>query len=293
MKKLHEKLKPWYVIALLVVLWWLAARLQIWNSYLLPAPSKVLSTLVSMTRKGEITRAVLVSLRRVAAGFLISFTLAFVCALVSAYAPGVAAYFRHLGNFFRNVPPLALISLLILWFGLGEAPKLIIIVLASFFPMTMSIATGFIQCDTGLLEVGQSMHFSKPRQFWRITLPASRLNILTGIRIGLGYSWRALIGAEMFAAAAGLGYMIVFAQQMSRSDKVLIGIGLIGLIGALSDVLLRGLIRLAGENTQPRDDTGAIPEIPEERYSRDPDGDGPETLEGRGKNSRSGLKPEE
>lgn len=261
LKKLHSILKPWYIIALIIFLWWLAARMKIWNAYLLPAPAKVVTTFFSMLRKGEVTQAVLISLRRVLSGFAISFTLAFLCALVSTYKPGVAEYFRYLGNFFRNVPPIAMISLLILWFGLGETPKLIIIVLASFFPMTMNIATGFQQCDIRLLEVGKALNFSKLRLFFRITLPASRMNILTGIRIGMGYSWRALIGAEMFAAAAGLGYMIVFAQQMSRSDKVIIGILLIGMIGAITDVVLRFLIEWAGGSTQ----TGqaAQAEIPE------------------------------
>lgn len=261
LKKLHSILKPWYVIALILFLWWLAARMKVWNAYLLPAPSKVVTTFFSMLRKGEIAQAVLISLRRVLSGFSISFTLAFLCALVSTYKPGAAEYFRYLGNFFRNVPPIAMISLLILWFGLGETPKLIIIILASFFPMTMNIATGFAQCDSRLLEVGKSLNFSKLRLFFRITLPASRMNILTGIRIGMGYSWRALIGAEMFAAAAGLGYMIVFAQQMSRSDKVIIGILLIGMIGAVTDAALRFLIEWAGGTAQTGQAVQA--EIPE------------------------------
>ena len=272
LKKIHSILKPWYIIVLILFLWWLAARLQIWNSYLLPAPEKVAKTLVSMAKRGEIAQAVFISLRRVLTGFAISFTLAFVCALISTYAPQAAEYFRYLGNVFRNVPPIAMISLLILWFGLGETPKLIIIVLASFFPMTMNIATGFAQCDRRLLEVGKSLHFSEARQFFKITLPASRMNILTGIRIGLGYSWRALIGAEMFAAAAGLGYMIVFAQQMSRSDKVLIGILLIGMIGAVSDAVLRFLIDRAGGDGRQTAGGAAEPEIPESGNAATPSG---------------------
>ena len=143
----------------------------------------------------------------------------------------------------RNVPPLSLISLLILWFGIGETSKLIIIVLASVFPMYLNVSHGFSSCDRGLLEVGKSMNFSPWRLFLRISLPWAKEDILVGMRTGLGYSWRALIGAEMFAAASGLGYMIVYAQQMSRSDKVLIGIFLIGFIGMLSDWLFSLFIK--------------------------------------------------
>ena len=243
LKRLHEQLKPWYLIAALLILWYVLSALGVWNAYLLPSPKRVLETFLRMLKKGEILKAVAVSLRRVLTGFAISFALAFLAGMVSAYLPGIAAYFKHLGNFFRNVPPLALISLLILWFGLGEASKLIIIVLASFFPMSMNIAKGLSSVDTRLLEVGKAYGFSKAKLFWAISLPAAGRDILVGMRIGMGYSWRALIGAEMFAAAAGLGYMIVFAQQMSRSDKVFIGIFLIGIIGSLCDLLFLVLLK--------------------------------------------------
>lgn len=242
-KKIHQFLKPWYVIILLFILWWVVSVLEIWNTYLLPTPWKVGATFLKMMQKGEIFEAILVSFKRVLTGFFISFALAFFMGMLSAYLPGHAAYLKHVSNFLRNVPPLSMISLLILWFGLGETSKLIIIVLASFFPMTMNISKGFVECDRRLIEVGKSMGFSRWKLFFRISLPYAKEDILVGMRIGLGYSWRALIGAEMFAAASGLGHMIVFAQQMSRSDKVLIGIFLIGIIGCVCDKLFSVFIR--------------------------------------------------
>lgn len=242
-RQLHRRLKPFYVFAVLFMMWYLAAKMEIWNTYLLPPPWKVAETFVKMWQKGEITASVLISLRRVLQGMSIAFVLAFFFGLLTAYCPGKAEYYRHILNFMRNVPPLALISLLILWFGIGETSKCIVIVLASFFPMYLNISKGFQECDRKLIEVGQSMGFSKLKIFWRICLPYAREDILVGLRTGLGYCWRALIGAEMIAAASGLGYTIVYAQQMSRSDKVLIGIFLIGIIGCLSDHLFSLLIR--------------------------------------------------
>ena len=242
-RRLHQRLKPYYVFAVLLILWFAASWLELWNTYLLPTPWKVAATFVSMLQKGEITASILISLRRVLLGLAISFTLAFLCGVLTAYRPSQSEYLRLLINFMRNVPPLSLISLLILWFGIGETSKLIVIVLASFFPMYLNISKGFQECDRKLIEVGVSMGFSPLKIFWKITLPYAREDILVGLRTGLGYSWRALIGAEMFAAASGLGYMIVYAQQMSRSDKVLIGIFLIGIIGALSDKLFSLLIQ--------------------------------------------------
>lgn len=241
--RIHRFLKPYYIFFVLLALWFLASYLELWNTYLLPTPWKVWETFCSMVSKGEIMASVLVSLRRVLQGFFISFALAFLLGLLEAYRPVQADYLRQLNNFMRNVPPLSLISLLILWFGIGETSKLIVIVLASFFPMEMNISKGFSECDGKLIEVGRSMGFSGWKIFWKISLPYAREDILVGMRTGLGYSWRALIGAEMFAAASGLGYMIVYAQQMSRSDKVFIGIILIGLVGCVSDKLFSLLIK--------------------------------------------------
>ena len=243
MKKLHEFLKPFYIFAVILALWWIVAALEIWNTYLLPPPWKVAKTFVTMVERGEIASSILVSGKRVLTGAGISFVLAFTAGLCSAYLPERSEYWRHLSNFMRNVPPISLISLLILWFGIGETSKLIVIVLASVFPMYLNISKGFRECDRKLVEVGKTLGFSPFQIFVRICLPYAREDIFVGLRTGLGYCWRALIGAEMFAAASGLGYTIVYAQQMSRSDKVLIGIFLIGFIGCVSDALFSVLIR--------------------------------------------------
>ena len=242
-RRIHRFLKPYYILVLILVLWYAAAKLELWNTYLLPPPWKVARTFVTMVQRGEITSSILVSLQRVLVGVTVSFALAFTGGVLSAYLPDKSGYMRHLSNFMRNVPPISLISLLILWFGIGETSKLIVIVLASVFPMYLNISKGFQECDVKLVEVGRSMGFSPLKVFWKICLPYAREDILVGLRTGLGYCWRALIGAEMFAAASGLGYTIVYAQQMSRSDKVIIGILLIGIIGCVSDWLFSLLIR--------------------------------------------------
>ena len=160
-QKIHNALKPYYIFLVILALWWIAAKLELWNAYLLPPPWKVANTFVTMLRRGEITSSILVSLKRVLMGVAISFTLAFCAGVLSAYRPAKSEYWRHLTNFMRNVPPISLISLLILWFGIGETSKLIVIVLASVFPMYLNISKGFIECDRKLIEVGQSMGFSE------------------------------------------------------------------------------------------------------------------------------------
>ena len=130
-----------------------------------------------------------------------------------------------------------MIPLLILWCGIGETTKTAIIVLASFFPMYLNVVKGFTGCDRKLLEVGDMFDYSKKEKFFKIILPYASADILVGMRIGLGYSWGGIIGAEMVAASTGLGHMILFAQQMSRTDKVIVGILVIGIVGYATDRL--------------------------------------------------------
>lgn len=92
-----------------------------------------------------------------------------------------------------------------------------------------------MQCDPKLIEVGRSFGFSKKKQFWKIVLPSALPSIILGLRLGLGYSWRALIGAELIAASAGIGYMIIEAEELSRPDTVIVGILVIGLLGYMID----------------------------------------------------------
>ncbi|MEG1513570.1 MAG: ABC transporter permease [Clostridia bacterium] len=236
-------LKPLTLVAALVALWALLGASGLWSEYVLPGPDKVWRAFVRLLETGALREDVWISLVRVLKGFSISFALALLLGALASLAPRLSAWYDPLLEFMRNVPPIALIALLILWFGIGETSKIIVIVLASFFPMFLSIRKGFEGCDARLLAVGRSFGFSRGRQFLKIVLPAAVPDVLVGMRIGLGYSWRAIIGAEMFAASAGLGHLILYSQQMSRSDRVIVGIIMIGLVGLACDALFRLLIR--------------------------------------------------
>ena len=214
---------PLMGIAALLVLWYLVCRMEVLDSFR------------KMLVSGELFADVGISVARVFKGFAIAFVLAFVLGMLRAVCPGAGPYFEYILQFFRNVPPLSLIPLLILWCGIGETTKTAIIFLASFFPMYLNIVKGFTGCDPRLLEVGDMFGYSRGERFFRIILPYASADILVGMRIGLGYSWRAIIGAEMVAASTGLGHLILFAQQMSRTDKVIAGIFVIGAAGCITD----------------------------------------------------------
>ena len=237
-------------IVILLLIWTIVTEMNLVNSYILPSPLKVLDSFFKMVQSGEIFEDIYISYIRVLQGFLLATFLAFLLAMVRVVLPKYNDYYESILQFLKNVPPLSLISLLILWFGIGETTKIGIIVLTAFFPIYLNTVKGFVSCDKKLLEVGEIYGYSKTDSFLKIRLPYAMSDILVGMRIGLGYSWRAIISAEMIAASSGLGHMILFAQQMSRTDKVIVGILVIGVVGYITDRLFALIIdkTLKGSN---------------------------------------------
>lgn len=237
-----EKIKQFYLVIIFMVLWQLGSYLNLWNKYIIPYPKDVLEVMFELIRNGELIQNVSVSIIRVLIGFSISFMLAFPLGVFLGIKKGAHKHLKLILEFLRHVPPLSLIPMLILWFGIGEISKIIIIVLASFFPIFLNVLKGITSCDKKLLEVGDCFGFNSREKFLKIILPNAILDIFVGMKIGFGYSWRAIIGAELIAASSGLGYMILDAQQLSRSDKVIVGILTIGIMGCLTDYLFIKII---------------------------------------------------
>ena len=222
-------------VAIILLIWTIITKMQLVSSYVLPSPTKVFNSFIKMIQSGEIFEDIYISYLRVLQGFFIATLLAFLLAMVRVTLPKYNDYYENIVQFLKNVPPLSLIPLLILWLGIGETTKISIIVLTSFFPIYLNTVKGFESCDKKLLEVGEVYGYSKISSFFKIRLPYAMSDILVGMRVGLGYSWRAIISAEMIAASSGIGHMILFAQQMSRTDKVIVGILVIGVIGYITD----------------------------------------------------------
>ncbi|TQW41501.1 ABC transporter permease, partial [Clostridioides difficile] len=211
--------------------------------YILPSPEKVYSTFLNMISDGSIFINVYASMKRVLIGFAISTAIGVPLGIFFGIYSGVYEYFKSLINFLRNTPPLALIPMLILWFGIGEESKIIIIVLASFFPIFTSTLKGIKNCDSKLIEVGRVFEFSKLQIIFKIIIPNAILDIAVGLKLALGYSFRAIIGAELVAASSGLGYLISDGKEMSRTDVVIVGIIVIGLLGIITDYIFSIIVK--------------------------------------------------
>jgi sulfonate transport system permease protein len=228
-------LKGLLIPVLFFVVWQAASTFHLVNSYLVPSPAIVTTTAILLWQKGVLLEHVTTSLLRVFAGFALTFLAAFPLAVFLGMNRLIIPYFDSSIHFIRHIPPIACIPILILWLGIGEASKLAIIILAAFFPLFLNTLSGIVQCDAKLIEVGEVFGFTRKQRFFKIILPASLPSIILGMRLGLGYSWRALIGAELIAASSGIGYMIIEAEQLSRPDVVILGILVIGLFGYIID----------------------------------------------------------
>jgi ABC-type nitrate/sulfonate/bicarbonate transport system permease component len=229
--------------AALVLLWWGLSELKLTNPYLVPSPQKTFTAAAGLVRSGELARHLAVSLGRVWGGFFISVCAALPLALAFHVCGALRKIFHGVFELLRAIPPLAMIPLLILWFGIGEASKLAVIVLATFFPVFLSALGGFDSMDGRWRELADSLELSFSRRLRRILVPAALPQIITGLRLGFGYAWRALLGAELFSSSAGLGYLITDAEEMARVDTVYVGILVIGCLGLFFDTFLHSLVR--------------------------------------------------
>ncbi|KAJ51290.1 ABC transporter sulfonates-family permease [Clostridium tetanomorphum DSM 665] len=237
------KLKGYIIIIIIFAIWCIGSINNCWSSYILPSPKSVFQSTLTLMTSGILFKHIEQSLIRILSGFFITFILAIPLGILFGVNKSIYAYFKPLLEFIRHTPPLALVPMLILWFGIGEKSKIIIIVLASFFPVFLNTIKGVESCDKKLIEVGKIFNLSKRDIFFKIIIPSSIPNILVGMRLGIGYSWRAIIGAEMVAASSGLGYLILDGQQLSRSDVVIVGILSIGILGSLMDYIFSFLVR--------------------------------------------------
>jgi taurine transport system permease protein len=234
------------VIALLA-LWWLITSFGYIKPLFLPSPAAVGAQFVDVASDGfggsTLLEHALWSLFRVFAAFL----LACLTAIPIGIAMGVSRIFRGLFDppieFYRPIPPLAYLPLIIIWFGIGDLGKVILIYLAVFAPLALNARAGVRSVSLEQIHAAYSLGASRLQVIRHVILPAALPEILTGMRIGIGFGWTTLVAAEMVAATAGLGFMVLNAAEFLRSDVVIMGIVVIGALAYLFDLLMRRIER--------------------------------------------------
>lgn len=221
--------------------WEILARAGVVSSVALPAPSRIWSAALKSAASGELTTNTAASLLRIALANLA----AMVIAVPLGFAMGLSRSFEEvmdgLVNLLRPIPPLAWIPLSILWFGLGEGSVVFITGISAFFALLLNTIAGVRGVERSLLRAAQSLGAGKWTLILGVVLPASLPSMFTGLRIALGVSWMSIVAAELIASSDGLGYMINYYRELLRSDLIVVGMLVIGVIGFAMD---RGLVWL-------------------------------------------------
>jgi ABC-type nitrate/sulfonate/bicarbonate transport system permease component len=237
--------------------WLLAAFVIVWEcvsvfgvrvnpqlDVMLPPPTAVFSAALDLLQRGVLFTHILDSLYRVLMAVGTATLLGVPLGLAMGWFPRFRRAVDPLLEFIRPIPPLAWIPLSILWFGIGDTQIVYIIFLAAFFPIVLNAMAGARDIDPYLVRAGQSLGARPGELFGTVVLPGALPNIFTGLRVGLGIGWMALVAGELVAAPSGLGYMINNARTIFRSDYILLGMVLIGVLGLLLDFLMRRLALL-------------------------------------------------
>ena len=238
-----RRLLPWLLPLALLALWQVGAATGWIASRVLPAPLDVLRAAVALAESGELWTHVQVSAGRALTGLAIGGGLGLVLGLVTGSVRWAETLLDTTVQMVRNIPALALIPLVILWFGIDEAAKLFLIAVSVFFPIYLNTFHGIRSVDPGLIEMGRTYGLSRWQLYRQIVLPGALSSILVGLRFSLGLMWVILIVAETISAQAGIGYLTMNAREFLQTDIVLVGILLYALLGKLADWFAKGLER--------------------------------------------------
>jgi sulfonate transport system permease protein len=230
---------PWALPALLVVVWQAAASAGLLSSRVLPAPVDVVAAGWRLGLSGELVHHMAVSTRRALLGLAIGGSIGFAWGVLNGLARPAERLTDSLLQMFRNIPHLAMIPLVILWFGIDEASKLFLVAIGVLFPIYYNTFHGIRTVDGGLIEMGRVMGLSRAALVWHVVLPGALPSILVGLRYALGIMWLTLIVAETIAASSGIGYMAMNAREFLITDVVVLAIVVYAMLGKLADSLAR------------------------------------------------------
>ncbi|NYT81926.1 ABC transporter permease subunit [Alcaligenaceae bacterium] len=229
----------------LIALWFLVTSMGWVKPIFMPSPYAVFNKFIEAWTEGvansTLLQHTLASLGRVLGGFLLAMVTAIPIGILMGVNRIMRGVFDPIIEFYRPLPPLAYLPLVIIWFGIGEFPKVFLIYLAIFAPMAIAARSGVRSVSIEQIHAAYAMGASSRQIITHVILKAAMPEIFTGMRIGIGVGWTTLVAAEMVASSRGLGFMVLNAAQYLASDTVIMGILVIGFFALIFDLLLRHL----------------------------------------------------
>lgn len=223
---------------LVLLVWYIFGVQGRLNEALLPSLITTLKKAAELIRDGSLFEDIFVSLGRVMKGFAIGGSLGIVIGVLMGLFKPIYKFLNPTVAFLRSIPMMALIPLFILWLGIGESCKVALIALGSFWSVLLNTIHGVQSVDPKLIEVTTVLEKNPATVMFRVYLPSALPAIITGLRLGMGTAWACVVAAEMMAASKGVGYMIMFARELSQPDKLMVGIFSVGVIGLLIDQIM-------------------------------------------------------
>jgi len=239
-----DGLVQWIVPLLIVVIWQIACSAGLVPTRVLPAPSDVALAGWKLARSGELLTNIWVSFWRAGIGFLIGGGIGFAFGLANGLSQLSSRLSDTTLQMVRNIPHLALIPLVILWFGIDEVAKIFLVALGVFFPIYINTLHGIRTVDPQLIEMGRIYGMTSGELFGRVIFPGALPSIFVGVRFALGIMWLTLIVAETIAASSGLGYMAMQAREFMQIDVVVLSILIYAVLGKFADSASRLLERV-------------------------------------------------
>ncbi|WP_390628557.1 ABC transporter permease subunit [Bacillus litorisediminis] len=236
---LLTRMVPWAIPFFLLILWQTLSMQGVIPDRILPAPTDVFATGFTLLMSGELIDHISISLWRAIVGFLIGGSIGFLLGLFNGIFRISDLLFDTSIQMLRNIPHLAMIPLVILWFGIDEVSKVFLVALGVLFPIYINTYHGIKSVDKTLIEMGKAYGLKGPSLFFTIIFPGALSSILVGIRFSLGVMWLTLIVAETISAHTGIGYMAMIAREFMQMDVIVLSIVLYALFGKLSDVIAR------------------------------------------------------
>lgn len=238
-----ELAASWLVPVFIIALWQGACSLGLLADSVLPSPAAVVTAGWHLTLSGDLSRNVEISFLRAITGLAVGGGIGFALGLANGLSKISDILTDSTLQMIRNIPHLALIPLVILWFGIDEGAKVFLVALGVFFPIYINTLHGVRTVDPQLIEMAGSYGMNARVLFFRVVLPGALPSIFVGLRYALGIMWLTLIVAETIAAQSGVGYMAMQAREFMQTDVVVLAILIYALFGKLADTTARALER--------------------------------------------------
>ena len=223
---------------LIVLAWHFATSTGAMSTLILPKISTVLETLKEQIANGTLPGDIGISLSRIAKGYALAVVVGILLGVLMGMNKFANRFFMLTFTAIRQIPMIAWVPILIIWFGIGEESKVAVIFLAAYFPVLVNTVSGIERTDPKLIEVGKMYHLNGWQQFTKIYLPSALPSIFVGLKLGLSVSWMAVVGAEMIAATSGIGFRINDARSLMQYPVVFAGIIAIAVVGVIMDLAI-------------------------------------------------------